>query len=69
MGTQAKPTYQTFYTPIPTALRAGLYLWKGWWPFAPQILHKRVIPVAAGDKPELRYLRFDPEWPFLLRFR
>lgn len=27
MDTQAKPTYH-FYTPIPTALRAGLYLWK-----------------------------------------
>lgn len=30
MGTQAKLTYQTFYTPIPTALRAGLYFWKDW---------------------------------------
>lgn len=30
MDTQAKLTYQTFYTSIPTALRAGVYLWKDW---------------------------------------
>lgn len=30
MDTEAKLTYQTFYIPILTALRASLYFWKDW---------------------------------------
>lgn len=59
MDIQAKLTYQTSHTPTPTALVAGLYPWKDWWPIAPQIVLKRVILAAAGDKPGLGDLRSD----------
>ena len=66
---QAKLTYQTSHPPAPAAPVAGLYPWRDWCPIAPQIVLKRVILAAAGDKPGLGYLRSDPVWPFLLRLK